>query len=951
MPPKLVEQSPFRFAAIDGLKNDLYRVGNISPQSGTAHSLAASARFVAVPVGAGNINILPVDAKEYKRTDRPSVVNAHPGGITDLAFSPHDDFVLAATGPSSLKIFRLPAEGVTADIATADKEVTGLSTPFCLQWHPSAENVLAIGGKNALYVIDTGAGEIKYQWAAPGFGNDIVSVCWNADGSQLAAVNKKGLVSVGDPREAKEDFLTAGTNIAADQHQPQWVQFWTNKEGKSKLVVMGLDKQRKPVVTFWGSEQPVGTITKNTLSFSSGLLLQLYDPDTDLLYLTVRGSSSVSIYDVSETRVNGIPKFTCLSTANLDQAAKGLAFMAKRGVDTFRSEINRLYVVGPNGVAPHAIKVPRKTPGFATELYPHTRDAKAALSALDFFAGNNAAPLRVDMQAPWTNTPWRAGTAEATPTGAALAVTVSSPRAGAAPAAAAATVASPRAGAAVAASPKAVVMEKKTEKRAELEKSLAVSAYKHLTLVEPDGMDKKSYWFDAKVGVDVAAGANISANDKYYAIQWATLAGSAIAVVALDPTRAKGRFTTKPHCVRGLREQVTTYALNQFDQDLIISGNAEGKILVQRIPDGGLTADLTSVESTFSAPGKVTRLLWHPAVADVFISVCERVGATPIVSFWDLKTGEARKEYDFFEDSVMDVALAANCRSLAVSSKDGKVRVIDVVEGRVTKTIIGCAEIKRDCRVVWLNADRLVTVGFGDRSARSLSLWDLSGDEPQHLFKHQFQVSNAMLLPWWDADSKVLMVGHLGGSSIDIFQLSASTNSLEVLNTVACNSDLRGMHFFHKTTVDVTKVEILRSIRVGKTSVVPISWTLPRKRKEFFQDDVYPDTAARTPLFASADAFFEWDGSTVVTPALVSLNPNNMALLSTAPPEALTERQLKYHAQVKKMETPDEAGKKAKAKIAEVLADADDYTSVGNRFDAKPSRDNDDIDWGDDVSD
>ncbi len=76
-------------------------------------------------------------------------------------------------------------------------------------------------------------------------------------------------------------------------------------------------------------------------------------------------------------------------------------------------------------------------------------------------------------------------------------------------------------------------------------------------------------------------------------------------------------------------------------------------------------------------------------------------------------------------------------------------------------------------------------------------------------------------------------------ATIDVYQLLPSAPFYEQLQEIKCNSDVRGLHFFHDTSVDPAKVEIARTLRAAKNSIVPISWTLPRRRKEFFQDDLY----------------------------------------------------------------------------------------------------------------
>jgi hypothetical protein len=111
-----------------------------------------------------------------------------------------------------------------------------------------------------------------------------------------------------------------------------------------------------------------------------------------------------------------------------------------------------------------------------------------------------------------------------------------------------------------------------------------------------------------------------------------------------------------------------------------------------------------------------------------------------------------------------------------------------------------------------------------------------------------------------------------------------------------------------------------------------------------------------TPVLSSepvmrASAFIDWDG-TPVQQKTVTLRPEGMPLLSEAPAEELTERQIKYQNNIKLMEKPDDEEKAAAKKRQALLDDGDDYTP-GGRWDARPAKKNEvnDDEWGDDVSD
>jgi len=138
---------------------------------------------------------------------------------------------------------------------------------------------------------------------------------------------------VGDVRTAGATFLTTdSTDLAETFRQPQHGFFLTD----GKLCVMGLDKSRKPTIAFWNNSAPTGTMTKQYLELSSGLLLYVYDSATEILYLTVRGSSNITLYDMAKLST-GMPKFSPLSSASLEHGAKGFCFMSKRALNTFQS--------------------------------------------------------------------------------------------------------------------------------------------------------------------------------------------------------------------------------------------------------------------------------------------------------------------------------------------------------------------------------------------------------------------------------------------------------------------------------------------------------------------------------------------------------------------------------------------------------------------------------------
>jgi coronin-7 len=91
-----------------------------------------------------------------------------------------------------------------------------------------------------------------------------------------------------------------------------------------------------------------------------------------------------------------------------------------------------------------------------------------------------------------------------------------------------------------------------------------------------------------------------------------------------------------------------------------------------------------------------------------------------------------------------------------------------------------------------------------------------------------------------------------------------------------------------KTQCDVAKVEIDKMIKLSATSIELVSFTVPRNRLEFFQDDLYPLTPGHGKPVLSAG---QWFGGSTKEPELVNLQPSGMQPLSSA---AKVVREKKY---------------------------------------------------------
>ena len=88
----------------------------------------------------------------------------------------------------------------------------------------------------------------------------------------------------------------------------------------------------------------------------------------------------------------------------------------------------------------------------------------------------------------------------------------------------------------------------------------------------------------------------------------------------------------------------------------------------------------------------------------------------------------------------------------------------------------------------------------------------------------------------------------------------------------------QGLAFIgHKNCLNVREVEFARGYRLTTTGITPISFTVPRVKSTYFQDDIFPPTRV---LWSPTCSGEEWIGGEELQPSWVSLKPADMPSLS-----------------------------------------------------------------------
>jgi len=869
-------RSPYR-SANGKVSSNVYNFNVATKPADGSHSIAASHKWIATGYGGnGSAVVVPVDYSQYSPpSSTPSVISAHGSNVSDLAFSPfHADLLATGASDGVVKLWSIPEDGITTTIskATASHEVG--SSIFSMKFNPCADNILAVGTKQGVMVLDLESG------SGNGLQGDVVqAVGWNYDGSLLATGMKSGHVSVFDPRQAEADVLDNGTKMDGFRKMQHICFLSQEGDGAGTFGVFMVSTQLKPQCKIFDSRNMSKTLSTIKISSSNGYPLPLYDYDTKLLYSCLRSSPYVQLYDFYSI---GSSKPTYpeqpQSQITCENDIKGICLAPKSVCTLAQCEVARIYTLTDKSIETYSVKIPRKVGGFDASLFPDTIDtSQASLSAAEWNEGKNKTPNLVDIQTLVSKVNVACGIEVKEEKKADVEKHV----------------------------PKSVLKKKQdeeekkkeveevdykvTDARTKLDEKLKGSLYRHLAGSEPN--QKKDHYFDLAPGKPVLMQRNLLCNDLFFAFTSGNM-GTDIRVQNLGTL---GRAKRKEPVV-ATSMKIKAFDLSKLQHNLLAVGSDSGLIKVFTIPEGGLTKTLSEASLELPCPGKVTVVRFHPQIEDVLLTASSNFDTREHeIHVWDLKLKCACTviSQGIHTDSIIDIRFDYRANLIATSCKDGYVRIICPRTGEVAKQFKPKENV-RETMPIWASNEKIVVIGYRPSSELSVSLWDIS-EEPQPCGASvTLGTGNYTPLPHYDPDAGILYLAKIGAASVVTIQV---TKFLEKLNTwTSPSGDFSGHCFFHKTSVDPRVVELGQSLKFMKNKVVPISWKVPRKRKEFFQDDLYTPTLVNVTA-VTADEWFDGEGPLELK--YIDLHPKDMVKLSDAPEEKLTVRQIRYKEQLR----------------------------------------------------
>ncbi|XP_036134423.1 coronin-7 [Molossus molossus] len=823
---------------------------------------------------AGVLGIVPLKGQgEDKR--HVIYLGCHSDLVTDLDFSPFDDFLLATgSADRTMKLWRLPAAGQVLPsgpgllLGPEDTQVE------VLQFHPTVDGILLSTAGTAVKVWDVAKQRPLTELAAH---RDLVQgAVWSRDGALVSTTCKDKHLRIFDPRAKPE----ASQSTQAHENSRDGRLAWTST--REHLVSTGFNQMREHEVKLWDTRHFSSALTSLTLDTSPGSLMPLLDPDSGLLVLAGKGESQLYCYEVVPQQMALSPVTQCL----LESVLRGAALVPRRALAVMGCEVLRVLQLSDTAIMPISYHVPRKAVEFHEDLFPDTAGCMPSSEPHAWWAGSNQQVQRVSLnpacQPHCSFTSHLVPPAEPSPGAvqpAELSTGDKDPSEGfSSPSS---SLISPSTPSSLGPSFSSTSGIGTSPSQRSLQSLLGPSSkfrHAHGTVLHRD-----SHITNLK-GLNLTTPGEsdgFCANQLRVAVP---LLGSGGQVAVLE-LRKPGRLpdTALPTLQNGTA--VTDLAWDPFDPHRLAVAGEDARIRLWRVPPEGLEEVLTTPEAVLTGhTEKIYSLRFHPLAADLLASSSYDL----TIRIWDLQARVERLRLQGHQDQIFGLAWSPNGQQLATVCKDGCLRIYEPRSGPEPLQEGPGPEGARGARIVWVcDGQCLLVSGFDSRSERQLLLYSAKALASGPLAVLGLDVAPSTLLPSYDPDTGLVLLTGKGDTRVFLYELLPEAPFFLECNSFTSPDPHKGFVLLPKTECDVREVEFARCLRLRQTSLEPVAFRLPRVRKEFFQDDVFPDTAVSwEPVLSAKD----WLGGANRQPRLLSLQPSGMTPVSQAPREAPARR-------------------------------------------------------------
>jgi len=859
----------------------------IGSYSSCGNYIAASGSFMAFnwDTHGSSLAVLPITASG--RQDRKAIpkINAHNDMVTDFAFSPFDDGLLATgSQDQTVKLWKIPKEGLKQDLTKP--EIVLPEQPRRVEtvtFHPTADCILATSSGQGVTVWDMIQGKTVYEW--DGHEDQVQAVDWQRQGRLLATHAKDKMLRVFDPRTGGEPIHETKSHDGMKDSKTVWI-------GENRILTSGFGQDRSRQLTIRDIRNISTPEHVLSLDVSSGILVPLYDPDTNMIFLAGKGDRYIQFVEVTDHDPFFVPGLRYTG-----EQIKGACLVPKRAMDVMKGEVNRVLQLAESSIIPITWQVPRKTyRDFHSDIFPDTTGPVPAMGPSDWISGANAEPAKITLdpakraedstyfQPPLSERKYEAISLDAQTNGVTpsqnsknaesnklITPTVEITKEDEPES----SILRPQMREETAAGEDSFLMpqvrpKSHTKSNGRASKFGRVTKFKHL---KGTTMHKSNHFDNLKnLSKSVAAESDIiKANTKRVAVP---LSGPGGKVGVFEVEKA-GRIPdgVVPCLINS--STVMDFAWDPFNDAKLVCVTEDGTMNIWMIPDGGITAQINEPDQKIVAHGDKTSIIKFNPIAE---GVVATAAYDYSIKIWNLSDGDKEQiTLSGHTDQIYAFAWSQCGRFIASSCKDGKVRIYNPRKSSTPVVEGGNIVPKKGSRIVWtLDGEFLVVTGFSKQSERTITVYRTK--DLKNLSSETLNVSPAVLVPFYDEDSSTLFLNGKGENSLFAYEVALEPPHIFALSPFKSPDSSQGYAFLrNKNTLNVREIEFARAYRLSNTAIEPVSFTVPRVKSTYFQDDLFPPTRILWEPTISGEKWLKGENG---EQSWTSLKPADMKSLS-----------------------------------------------------------------------
>ncbi|KAJ1651193.1 hypothetical protein IWQ61_008181, partial [Dispira simplex] len=365
-------------------------------KAGTHHYLVKCGE-----AGSGRLNLVGLDHPGHGRECGRELMNQSGGALVDwdLSWFNHPITAAGITDAGGVQVWSSGAD----EMEVSEDRLGAVAPAVSFQghqrrgeavfFHPTCREILTTFAADSMCLWDINQAATKVtplaELPSAYVDKTIASGCWKDDGTTLLWTTKAGTVHLWDPRKHKPDGISENVTGHSGLKPSRILAL----DGKPLFVTTGFSRMRERQLAMWDYRRTDRPLTTLAMDSSTGILMPLYDGDTETLYVVGKGDTTVRWYSVNTTQAQQLVE---LGSAPTSVQCVGATLVPKIALDVMQCEVARVGLLAkplmgtPDpAIVPLAFHVPRRTHReFSSELFPDTKGHQTTLTVKAWLDGD-----------------------------------------------------------------------------------------------------------------------------------------------------------------------------------------------------------------------------------------------------------------------------------------------------------------------------------------------------------------------------------------------------------------------------------------------------------------------------------------------------------------------------------------------------------------------------------